>query len=421
MSRLPTCHTRQFRLTSGLALVFLCIAPLRAAEQTLSQKVYDQLLQAQELTEQRQNQQALSQLQTLSQDPELSPYEVALVQQALGHVHASLEQYGQAADVFQQSLASQALPPERAQTVRYNLAQILIAAQRYEEGARFLELWLAEEAQPKPQARASLAQVYSQLKRYADAEQNIQQAIRQAGTFHEEWHQLLLFVYVEQQQWSQAAAVLNQLLHRQPRKKTYWLQLSQMYIEAGQQGRAASALALAHKLGLLEEQEVLYVVQSYLHLGLPYKAGDILHTGLATQTVADTPAHQELLVTCWLYAKEYQRALDVLERSAQRAESGRLDIRRAELLAQLERWSDAALAADLGIKKGGLEDTGHAYILLGIAQYRSGNLAASKDTFTSATSHKRVARQAGQWLRIINQQERQDLERSAESPPSPIA
>ncbi len=51
----------------------------------------------------------------------------------------------------------------------------------------------------------------------------------------------------------------------------------------------------------------------------------------------------------------------------------------------MERWSDAAAAADLGIKKGGLEDTGQAYILLGIAEYRSGNLPASKDAFTSAT------------------------------------
>ncbi len=299
----------------GLGLAFLLLsaaAAVDAEERALSQKVYDQLIQAQELSEQRQNQHALTQLQTLSQDPQLSPYEAAIVQQTLGHAHAALEQYGQAADAFQHSLTSQALPPERAQTVRYNLAQILIAAQRYEEGARFLEIWLAEEAQPKPQARASLAQVYSQLKRYAEAEQNIRQAIRRVATFHEEWQQLLLFVSVEQQKWSQAAAVLNQLLNRQPRKKAYWLQLSQMYIEAGQQGRAASALALAHKLGLLEEQEVLYIVQSYLHLGLPYKAGDILHTGLASQTVADTSAHQELLVTCWLYAKEYQRALDVL-------------------------------------------------------------------------------------------------------------
>ena len=393
----------------GLAFLLLGATAVGAEEQALSQKVYDQLIQAQEMALQERNREALGQLQALSQDPELSLYETAIVQQTLGHVYAALGQFVQSADAFRQSLTSQALPLNRVQTVRYNLAQILIAAQHYEEGARLLEIWLAEEAQPKPQARASLAQVYGQLKRYSEAEQNIQQAIGQAATFREEWYQFLLFVYVEQQKWSQAAGVLHQLLNRLPHKKTYWLQLSQMYLETEKQSRAASALALAHKLGLLEEQEVLYVVQSYLHLGLPYKAGDILHEGLAAQVVADTPRHRELLVTCWLHAKEYQRALDALARSAQSAETGRLDIRRAELLVQLERWPDAAAAADLALKKGGLEDTGQAYIVLGIAEYRSGKLAASKDAFTSATSHSRVAKQARQWLRIIDQEKSQLL------------
>ena len=306
--------------------------------------------------------------------------------------------------MFQNSLASQALPPERAQNLRYNLAQILITAERYEEGVQELEIWLAEEAQPTPRSRALLAQVYSQLKRYAEAEQHIRQAISQAATFHEEWYQLLLFASVEQQKLSQAVRVLHQLLNQLPRKKIYWLQLSQLYVQTEQQRQAASTLALAHKLGLLEEQEVLYVVQSYLQLGLSYKAADILDNGLTAQVVADTEAHRELLVTCWLHAKEYQRALDVLERSAHSAKTGRLDIRRAELLIQLERWPAAAAAVALGMKKGGLSDSGRASILLGIAEYRSGQLAASRAAFSNATRHRQVAKQAGQWLRVLDQE-----------------
>ena len=123
-----------------------------------------------------------------------------------------------------------------------------------------LESWLADEAQPTPQSRALLAQMYGQLKRYAEAEQHIRRAIGQAATFHEEWYQLLLFASVEQQKFSQAVTVLHQLLNQLPRKKTYWLQLSQVYMQTEQQRQAASTLALAHKLGLFEEQEVLYVV-----------------------------------------------------------------------------------------------------------------------------------------------------------------
>ena len=384
--------------------LWLLVATAAASEPPLSQKVYDQLIQAQELTQQEQHQQALAQLQTLSKDPDLSPYETALTNQTLGYVYAALNQFDQAASVFQKSLASQALPPERAQNLRYNLAQILIAAERYEEGVQVLESWLADEAQPTPQSRALLAQVYGQLKRYAEAEQHIRQAIGQAATFHEEWYQLLLFASVEQQKFSQAVTVLHQLLNRLPHKKTYWLQLSQVYMQTEQQRQAASTLALAHKLGLFEEQEVLYVVQSYLQLGLPYKAAAILDDGLTTQVVADTETHRELLVTCWLHAKEYQRALDVLEQGAQTAPTGKTHIRRAELLVELERWPEAAAAIAAGVAKGELTDTGKAYMLLGIAEYQSGKLAESQAAFTEAASHRPVAKQARQWLTFIAQE-----------------
>ena len=99
--------------------LWLLVATAAASEPPLSQKVYDQLIQAQELTQQEQHQQALVQLQTLSKDPDLSPYETALTNRTLGYVYAALNQFDQAASVFQKSLASQALPPERAQNLRY--------------------------------------------------------------------------------------------------------------------------------------------------------------------------------------------------------------------------------------------------------------------------------------------------------------
>lgn len=398
------------RLIAGLGPVCaLLFATAAAGEPSLSQRVHDQIIQAQELIGQEQAQDALARLQSLSTDAGLSPYEAAVVNQTRGYAHAALEQFEQAADAFGQSLAAEVLPPESAQSVRYNLAQVWIAAQRYTEGAQVLEAWLAEQDQPRPQARVLLAQVYSQLKRYAEAEQHMRWALDQATSFREEWHRLLLFVSVEQQKWSRAVEVLHQLLDQLPHKKTYWLQLAQVYRQTEQQYRAVSTLALAHKLGLLEEREVLDVVQSYLHHGLPYKAADILTEGLRTQVVAKTEAHHELLVSCWLHAKEYQRALDVLEQTGREAQTGRADIRRAELLVQLERWPEAAAAADLGLTKGGLDDSGRAYILLGIAEYRSGNLADSRAAFRQATRQRGVAKQARQWLRLIGQEENRPL------------
>ena len=266
--------TAWLRALCSLGIVSFCLASPRIAvgeEPSLSQEVHEQLVAVQELIQNEQHQKALTQLQTLAADTSLSPYEVALVQQTLGYAHAGLEQYNQAVQAFQQCLADGALPPDNTQIVRYNLAQMLMSAERYEEGARTLETWLANEENPRPQARVFLAQAYIELKRYVRAEQNIQQAIDETTKFHEAWYQMLIVVQIEQEKFSQAAAALQQLLGQYPQKKTYWQQLSQIYSQEEKHKRAVATLAMAYKLGLLNEREALQVVQYYLHLGMPYK------------------------------------------------------------------------------------------------------------------------------------------------------
>ncbi len=395
------------RALCSLGMVSFCLAaPGIAAgqEPSLSQEVHEQLVAVQELIQNERHQEALAQLQTLAADTSLSPYEAALAQQTLGYAHAGLEQYDQAARAFQTSLAGRALLPANTQIVRYNLAQMLMSAERYEEGARTLENWLANEENPRPQARIFLAQAYISLKRYARAEQNIQQAIDETTKFHEAWYQILVVVQIEQKKFSQATSTLQQLLGQYPQKKTYWQQLSQIYSQEEKHKRAVSTLAMAYKLGILNEQEALQVVQYYLHLGLPYKAADLLTDGLKKKLVQDVDTNHELLVTCWLHARESQRALDVLEQLAGRAQTGKIDLRRAEIFAQLERWPEVATTVSEGLRKGGLTNTGKAFMLLGIAEYRSGKLDESKTAFTEATAHKAAAKQARQWLRLIEQE-----------------
>ena len=390
-----------------LCVLGICLASPRITvgeEPSLSQEVHEQLVAVQELIQNEQHQQALTQLQTLAADTSLSPYEGALVQQTLGYAHAGLEQYDQAVRAFQQCLADGALQPDNTQIVRYNLAQMLMSAERYEEGARALETWLANEENPRPQARVFLAQAYIELKRYAQAEQNIQQAIDGTTKFHEAWYQMLIVVQIEQEKFSQAASTLQQLLTQYPQKKTYWQQLSQIYSQEEKHKRAVATLAMAYKLGLLNEREAIQVVQYYLHLGLPYKAADLLTDGLNKKIVQDVETNRELLVTCWLHAREDQRALDILEQLAERAQTGKIDLRRAEILAQLEHWQEVVTAVSEGLRKGGLTNTGKAFMLLGIAQYRSENLDESRAAFIQATSHRALAKQARQWLRLVEQE-----------------
>jgi len=291
----------------------------------------------------------------------------------------------------------------------------LIGTQRYAEGAKVLEAWLAQEPEPKPEQEPQpkisvlLAQVYTQLKRYPDVERYIRQAMTLTSEFREDWYQLLLVAYFEQNKFQQAAAVLKRLVAQWPDKKTYWLQLSHVYRQAKKEPQAAAVLRLAYKMGFFEEPEILQLVQYYRHLDLPYTAARILEESLAAKTISQTSTHQDLLITCWLQAKAYQRALDALERFGRtESQAGVFAVRKAEILAQRERWDEAALVLEAGLRKGGLQDTGRAYLRLGIAYHQSGKPAESKTAFSKAASYGNVAKQAKQWLRLIARDQNQE-------------
>ena len=329
----------------GLLMCLLLTSPSASEESpAVSQQVHQQLRQAQALLEKKQPTKAVAVLQTLAAQTTLNPYETAIVQQTLGHAYVALDKLDAAATAFQASLASHGFSPQQARAVEYNLAQILIGAELYAEGATILEAWLAQnperESEPKPEVSILLAQVYTQLKRYPEVERYLRQAMAQTAEFKEDWSQLLLVAYVEQNKFQRAATVLKQLMARRPDKKMYWLQLSQVYRQAQKERQAAAVLRLAYKMGLLEEQEILQLVQYYLHLDLPYTAARILEESLAAKTASQTAPHQDFLITCWLHAKAYSRAIGALDRFAQDASeprAGVLSVRKAEILAQLGR------------------------------------------------------------------------------------
>ena len=407
--RPETTWSSILRSLLGLLMCLLLTSPSASEESpTLSQQVHKQLMEAQTLLEKKQYTKAVAVLQTVAVQKTLTPYETAIAQQTLGHAYVAIDKLDDAASAFRASLASQGFAPQQARGVEYNLAQILIGAERYAEGAKVLEAWLAQERElkqePKPEIFVLLAQVYAQLKRHPDVERHIRQAIRHTSEMREDWYRLLLVAYFEQNKFQQAAAVLKQLVAQLPDTKTYWLQLSQVYHQTKKEPQAAAVLRLAHEMNILEGQEILQLVQYYWHLELPYTAARILEESLAAKTVSQTSTHQDLLISCWLQAKAYQRALDAIDRFAQTASEsqvGALIERKAEILAQLERWDESAQVLEAGLHRGGLPDTGRAYLRLGIAHHQSGKAVESKSTFRKAASYANVTKQAKQWLRMI--------------------
>ena len=74
-------------------------------------------------------------------------------------------------------------------------------------------------------------------------------------------------------------------------------------------------------------------------------------------------------------------------------------------LAGLYEFSEALKALESAFAKGGLEEPGKAYLLLGITHAGAKRYASARKAFTQAQKHEKSRKEALQWMSHVDWQE----------------
>lgn len=389
-------------LPSLLLALGLALAAAASAEQAegpaLSEPTWRALQAVHELMDAGKWDEALGRLQALAPKVEANAYESAVTAQTLGYVYGSLERYPQAIEAFSRALAGQALPADVAHTLLYNLAQLLIHQERYEEGIARLETWLKAEPKPGLEAHVLAATAYYRAGRYAAAVPHARKVIEQKKDAEDDWFRLLLACYQELEDYEGMAGVLEQLVRRRPEERDYWLQLAATYQRLQRDARALATLELANRRGLLDEDKTLQLARLYLYLEMPYPAARLLEDKTASGAVQASAENLDLLGEAWLRAREPEKALPVLERAAAASpEAGRW-LLIGQIYCDLERWQEARAPLERALAGGGLERPAQARLLLGVASAETGDAARARELLTQALEDAATREQARWWL-----------------------
>jgi tetratricopeptide (TPR) repeat protein len=333
----------------------------------------------------------------------LNPAERSRIAQLLAAIDQAEGNLGAAREHLLEAIADGGLTPEEATKVRYQVAQLYIAEEKWGEGARLLEEWLQTVEEPGPAPYYLLGIAYYQLQDYERAVSPAEKAVDLAEQPQENWLQLLLALRIQREEYALAAPVLEKLVSSYPDKKTYWIQLSSVHAALGDYSDAVAVLQLAMNAGLLtEEQDQRRLAELLAHVGIPFRGGRILAASMeSSEKLRSDGGAQELLGNCWIAAREYAKAIVPLERAAELAPSGDLYVRLAQVEVQREDWQRAAIALERAIEKGGLSNPANAELLLGIAFYSSAKLDEAKAWFERAASDEGYRAQAEGWLKQI--------------------
>ena len=162
---------------------------------------------------------------------------------------------------------------------------------------------------------------------------------------------------------------------------------------------------MAYTQGLLtEDSEVRRLAELLLYLELPYRAADVMMTGLDGSLVDEDSEYFELLSNSWIMAREYDKAVSPLVRAAELAEGGRIYQRLAEVHIQRERWQEAAQALGLALEKGKLPNPGQATLLMGIVLYSQEKPVEALVWFDKAKAFAESEKEANVWINHIQRE-----------------
>ncbi|MEF1301132.1 tetratricopeptide repeat protein [Vibrio owensii] len=273
-------------------------------------------------------------------------YDRAVLLQQTGFLYSLQDNYTQAAKYFAEALKQDALPVPVAQQVRYSLAQLYLAEEKFKLSVKTMNEWfkVAETTKEKPQAHAyiTLASAYIQLEDYRNAIPPTKKAISMTKNPSESWYLILVASHYELGQLKSVASVLKTLTSKYPEKKRYWMQLSGVYMELGQERNSLAALEAVYKMGKLEgEKEYLRLVNFLAYQGIPYKAAKTLEKEMASGNIEKTKANYDRLASFWQQAKELDESIIAYKKSYEMAPSAKTQIQIARLMIQDKQYSQA--------------------------------------------------------------------------------
>lgn len=419
-----------FLVTLAPARASASDAPDRSAKQgkghVVGKWAYDRLSRAHKAIARKRHTEALEILETMKRKRRLNAHERALMWQTFAFTFSSQQRYPAAIDAFERCLALDAMPAGATREMRYNLGQLQIATRQYQRGIATLKAWLAGVQNPSPAALDLLSLAHVQIEDYRAALHYAKRSHdrRKRRPSEQELQYLLSLQFRLGQHW-EVVKTLERLVARHP-KRTYYLQLASTLSELEKHRRALAVLEIAYVQGVLVKHgELVSLASRYLQQGIPHLAAEVLERGLERGQIRAEVTPLSMLAEAHMHARDTKRAISPLERAAELSAGGELILRLARIHLDRREWDAAARAARRAIKRTPAEQRGHAYFLLGQAQYEAGRHAAALTTFRKAASHESVARSATLWIkkvRFATQQQKQQTSphpagRAASRPP----
>ena len=376
----------------------------------LREKVYSQLARAQKLADDGDVKAGLEALDSINErSSSMNSYEIAMMHNFYGFIYYNQNDLPKAIASFERVVAEEGIPETLLLSTTFSLAQLAMANSDYDKVIAFLDNWDEINTQPIPEGYYLLrAQTYYQLKDYKQGLDYITKVISlsddEGKTPKENWLVLQRAMFYSLNQTNKVVEVLERMVKLYD-KPEYWVQLSGMYGETGQEKKQLAVIEAAYQQGFLTSRaDLRQLAQVYLYNGLAFKAAEVMSKAIDNGIAEKTAKNYAFVAEAMIQAKEDEKSIEYFVKAADLSDHGQYDQRLAEVYVNTEHYEDAADSARKALDKGGLDFESNAFVALGMAQYNLQNFDASILAFEQAEKHKKSQRLAKQWIKYVKRE-----------------
>jgi tetratricopeptide (TPR) repeat protein len=369
----------------------------------LSAKVGKPLQEADALIKAKNFKGALAKIKEVEAIPGKTPYEQYVTDELEGIVQVNLGDYGAAARVFENTLASGNVPADQQSNRVKAVTQLYYQAKNYPKAIEWAQKYNKDAQDPEIQLLVGQAYyIQKQFKPAADAmRQTIKYAEAKGQQPKEDWLQLLMSAEYEQGNTAGVQATLEQLVQRNPQPK-YWQDLLSM-MEKNMRGSTKSSLDIYRLMlatGTMKDaQEYSEMTELALQQGLPGEAKQVVEKGMQAGVLGQGPQkerHTRLLNMANTQVATDQKQLESGVKEARAQKTGDALVKFGEAYASYGQYDKAIQVIQEGIAKG-VKDKDDAQLRLGLAHLGAGQRQQALTAFKAITPNSNASQIARLW------------------------
>ena len=266
---------------------------------------------------------------------DLNAYERSTIYQTMALEYISLDQFSPALSNLNNAINAGGLLPNEIASMQKTIATLNLRIGNYAEAARlFTNLINNNPNEQTLQNYELLTGIYLEQDNYRAALPWAEKTFARAPQPKErKYYDLMNAIYTETGDKARQADVVKEMIGRWTNDRQLWNVWLSLLSEGGRETEAFEVNKMLYLGGLLtDEVEISKMVDYYAYFDQPFQAARILEKELNAGRISESARRLEELSDLYRQAREYKRAIPILERAAKLSGKSKLYISLGEAL-----------------------------------------------------------------------------------------